>query len=341
MDVVQNADVLEAQLPLRNSSVTTQSDDRSSPSSSKPLRVSVLIPSYNHRQYLRESIASIWSQNVRDVEIVVVDDGSTDDSLDELMRLQAESPIPMIVLSQTNRGLCYTLNRALAACSGDIIAILASDDMMAPKRLLDELPLFTNRPELRLLIGDGVYFNHRKTWGQVHQVVEKHFRGGLAATRAHLLSRIPAVYLQASLFRKDFLVSLGGFDEDTGSDDWSLFIRAFSALESESEWSYVNRTSFLYRSHAAQIHLSRRQIPMVKRVIRKFFPKGSGRLAKAQVCFGRAQSLLRVGRFRLAKQYMSLANAYGCGPRQNLRFAVAAVVRGSQHAFQACRRKCG
>lgn len=75
------------------------------------MKVSVLIPSYNHRHFIGETLRSIWQQPYRDVEIVVVDDCSTDGSQEIIEELRQQSPMPMVVrLRQENRGALATLD---------------------------------------------------------------------------------------------------------------------------------------------------------------------------------------------------------------------------------------
>lgn len=95
--------------------------------------VSVLMPAYNHESWVEQAIRSVWSQTHRHLELVVVDDGSTDGTFDVVRRLQASSPIPMRVETQTNRGPCATFNRCFEQSTGELVAHLASDDYFDPR----------------------------------------------------------------------------------------------------------------------------------------------------------------------------------------------------------------
>ncbi|MDA9580498.1 glycosyltransferase family 2 protein, partial [Luminiphilus sp.] len=89
--------------------------------------VSVIIPSYNHKRYIEAAILSVKKQTYEPIELVVVDDGSTDGSVDLLLELRKEFGFQL--KCQKNVGVCATLNRGIAEmASGSYIALLASDD---------------------------------------------------------------------------------------------------------------------------------------------------------------------------------------------------------------------
>lgn len=94
--------------------------------------ISVLMPAYNHGRYVAAAVRSVLAQDWPRVELVVVDDGSADDTWDVLQSLRAEceARCERVEMSrQENRGTCATLNRLLAAARGEFVGVLASDDM--------------------------------------------------------------------------------------------------------------------------------------------------------------------------------------------------------------------
>jgi len=96
------------------------------PDSVAPL-VSVVIPCYNHGRYLPEAVASVRRQSWPDVELIVVDDGSTDDS-----RTVAAGFAEVKLIRQSNEGLSAARNRGLHASSGEIVIFLDADDILLP-----------------------------------------------------------------------------------------------------------------------------------------------------------------------------------------------------------------
>ncbi len=97
-------------------------------------RVSVVIPLYNHSGFIEQAIASIFAQTLPPVEVIVVDDGSTDDSADVMRSLCVRHP-GIVFWSEPNQGAHHALNAAIHRASGEFISILNSDDIYDPRRL--------------------------------------------------------------------------------------------------------------------------------------------------------------------------------------------------------------
>ena len=109
---------------------------------------SVVIPSHNHAPFVADAVASVLRQEGCDLELIVVDDGSTDGSVEVLKGL---SDPRLRVLEQANRGAHAAINRGLAEARGDLLAILNSDDRWLPGRLRAALEVFEREPETALV----------------------------------------------------------------------------------------------------------------------------------------------------------------------------------------------
>ncbi len=116
-----------------------------------PASVSVIIPTYNNGRFLPEAIESVFAQTVQPVEIIVVDDGSTDDTLERLRPYATR----ISYLYQANQGVSAARNLGLREASGDFIAFLDSDDVWHPRKLEVQLEVFGKRPDLGLLAAAG------------------------------------------------------------------------------------------------------------------------------------------------------------------------------------------
>jgi len=98
-------------------------------------RVAVVIPAYNHERFVATALESVFAQTYRDMEIVVVDDGSRDATADVARRTLARSPFPHRMIVRENRGAAATINEGVALCSAPFVSILNSDDAYAPDRI--------------------------------------------------------------------------------------------------------------------------------------------------------------------------------------------------------------
>lgn len=98
------------------------------------IRVTIVIPSYNHERFVEDAVRSVLGQTMRDFELIVIDDGSRDGSMALLQRMAAEDS-RMRVIGQANAGSHAAINRGLGVGSGEWLAILNSDDIWEPARL--------------------------------------------------------------------------------------------------------------------------------------------------------------------------------------------------------------
>lgn len=106
----------------------------------KPL-VSVIMPAYNAGRFVETAVRSVMTQTVTDWELLVLDDGSTDDTLTIVQRLaQLDSRI-RVLPNECNMGVAKTRNRGLDLCRGEYVALLDSDDVWYPKKLETQLAL--------------------------------------------------------------------------------------------------------------------------------------------------------------------------------------------------------
>ena len=119
--------------------------------SQQPL-VSVVIASYNHGPYIEQGILSVLGQTYPNIELLVVDDGSTDDSVERIARLQAEHGFDF--RTQQNQGLTRTLNGVIARTKGSLIVSFGSDDIMLPERIATQVAYMADKPEVGICAGN-------------------------------------------------------------------------------------------------------------------------------------------------------------------------------------------
>lgn len=108
--------------------------------------VSVVIPLYNHERYIEAALESVWSQVMRPREVIVVDDGSTDGSFEAVSRMSRSFP-ELVCWSQPNQGAHYAINAGIHRATGDLVAVLNSDDLYHPRRLARCMDVLVSRPD--------------------------------------------------------------------------------------------------------------------------------------------------------------------------------------------------
>jgi len=116
--------------------------------------VSVILTSYNYARFVGQAIQSVFAQTHRNCELIVVDDGSTDNSPDIIRQQLSDAPFPTQAVYQENRGQAAAMNAAFARARGDVVALLDSDDLWAPTKLAEMLAFIQAQP-------DGGVYQHQ------------------------------------------------------------------------------------------------------------------------------------------------------------------------------------
>ncbi|WP_407926453.1 glycosyltransferase [Aquipseudomonas ullengensis] len=181
--------------------------------SEQPL-VSVIIASYNHAPYIEAAIESVLNQSYPTVELLVVDDGSSDDSVERIQALQRRHGFDFRV--QANQGLARTLNDCIARARGSLIAPFGSDDVMLPARLATQVAYLQGKPEVGICAGNieqidaaGAARPRRDRGREFRRLdFEAIFQGDQAGAPAPTL-----------LFRREALERVGGFDPSIRLED--------------------------------------------------------------------------------------------------------------------------
>ncbi|MCI0910772.1 MULTISPECIES: glycosyltransferase [Pseudomonas] len=179
--------------------------------------VTVIIASYNHARYIEASINSVVNQTYKNIELLVVDDGSKDDSPEVLKRLQAQHGFDLRF--QANQGLARTLNDAIARAKGDLIVPFGSDDIMLPHRIATQVEYMHGKPEVGICSANIETIDHN---GQVMGAREQRKRN-LPFRRLDFddlwLDRKPGPMAATLMLRREALEKVGGFSADIRLED--------------------------------------------------------------------------------------------------------------------------
>ena len=116
------------------------------------MKTSVLIANYNYSNYICEAIDSILDQTHRPDQIIIVDDGSDDDSVSKVTEKYAGNTRLTLIANVTNRGQIFSLNQAYENASGDVIFFLDADDLYKPNHIENILNVFKERPDIDVVL---------------------------------------------------------------------------------------------------------------------------------------------------------------------------------------------
>ena len=201
--------------------------------------VSVIIPTYNHRDFIVATLNSVFAQTFTDYEIIVINDGSPDDTADVLKTLISGGCVRYI--EQPNAGQAAARNRGLSEASGEFIAYLDDDDLWPADKLQWQVQ------RLRDESGLGMVAGAMQTLGDDTDPVTPEDTPPVIAEFEQLFYGCPLTSPGQALIRADVLESLGGFDVSVwGADDYDLWFRLTRAARVEL-WQ---RVALYYRRHS-------------------------------------------------------------------------------------------
>jgi glycosyltransferase involved in cell wall biosynthesis len=179
--------------------------------------ISVIVPCYNLGLYLYDALASVLAQTFQDFEVILIDDGSTDEYTRWLVS-RLEAPKTRI-LRQENRGLPATRNLGIRQSRGRYVCCLDADDLLRPGFFATAIPILDSQPDVGLVTGWFELFDERK---EVYQPRDFSLAG--------LLTFSPV--MEPALFRKEAWEKVGGYCETfsaSGIEDWDLWLSLVEA----------------------------------------------------------------------------------------------------------------
>ena len=175
--------------------------------------ISVIIPAYNAEKWIAETIASVVQQTYPDLEIIVIDDGSRDDTLARAQNLLAASNRPHIVVKQKNQGAAAARNRGVQIAAGDWIQFLDADDLLEPEKIAQQVACVA-ASKTGSKICDVVYSDWRKLVWDGGAWTEHDVRHPVIGpdALADILSDRDFLQLGCMLMKKASITAAGGFD---------------------------------------------------------------------------------------------------------------------------------
>jgi glycosyltransferase involved in cell wall biosynthesis len=309
--------------------------------------VSVIMPAYNAAPYVLETIDSIYSQSYRDVEIIVVDDGSTDSTVETIRRSRPEVTL---ITGGRGRGPAGARNAGLPFARGEYLTFFDADDIMVVDKLAKQVAFLGENPHTPAVLMDYRNFDARGPYEQTHFDSCVNLRAAMRrqapvpTLSAQLATRILInenfSIAGSPLFRTSWLLQFGTFDDHPdlkGSEDFDFVYR----MARETGVAVLDDVGFLRRLHdsnlslqtetvlknklASRLKLLRTErLPAHRRLLRKVVGDYHQSLADYFGRGGAAPSLImrhtlaawRCGRFYPARTAKNLARLTGAGRRK-------------------------
>lgn len=229
--------------------------------------VSVLIPAYNHENYIQETIESIINQTYPNIELIILDDGSKDKTWEKITELKPKCENRFVKIhfeTKQNEGTCITLNKLLKLSSGEFVYIIASDDLAKPQAIEKEVKFLQNNPDYALAVGDNEYVD---SMGKQIFRTQKAFTSNIKnakykTVKEFLSSKLKIDFLSDDfgsyktlykenyipngyLIRKNIFETIGNFTKNAPLEDFWLMLQ----ISKYKKMKYIDKILFSYRIH--------------------------------------------------------------------------------------------
>ena len=204
--------------------------------------ISVLVPSYNHAPFVERTLHSIFAQTHAPKKLIVIDDGSKDESAAIIERVLQDCPFENEFIRRENRGLCATLNEGFAKTDGEFFAYLGSDDIWLPEFLEKQIGLLNTRPKAVLAFGHAFWIDENE------QIIDRtdnwtEFADGDALPmllRGEIFSSPSVVYCRSALEKHKW-------NENSRLEDYELYLK----LATDGEFARNEEILCAWRQHGA------------------------------------------------------------------------------------------
>lgn len=211
-------------------------------------KVSVVIPTYNSAKYIVSTVESVLNQTYPDFEVIVVDDGSTDETQQLLQPYRDR----ISYIFQENKKYSGARNTGLRAATGEYIAFLDSDDLWLPTKLEEQVAVFSGHPDVVLVHCAAAYIDPQ---GQPVKYKGKQQKGTeessiIIANQSRALFTFDTIITTSTvMFRRSLLNEVGLFDDThIHGEDWELWVR----LGAKGPFAYISKPLAEYRVYGWQ-----------------------------------------------------------------------------------------
>lgn len=204
-----------------------------------PGLVSVIVPVYNRDVYISATINSILDQSYSNIEIIVINDGSSDNSLSILKQLAKSHPDKINIINQSNQGQTKARNNGIKQAKGEFIAFLDSDDLWLKDKLSKQLPLFKENIGL---VFSGIYNIDEHDQIISTELCNENIRGNIYS-KLLIKNRMTGGTV---VLKHSVLLDIGLFDETlSAAENWDLWLRVTQKYLAD----HVNEALLKYRVH--------------------------------------------------------------------------------------------
>jgi len=266
-----------------------------------------MVPSFNHASFVERALRSIFRQTLPPASLLVIDDGSQDDSPRVIERTLRDCAFPCELIARSNRGLCATLNEGLTKTGGTYFAYLGSDDLWLPDFLAARVSTLESRPRAALAYGHAFLINEGDRIIDCTADWADYTDGG---ARAMLLLENIAPMSPTVLHRRSTL-ERHGWNESARLEDYELYLR----LSAEGEFAFDPTVLSAWRQHRSNtsrdfVWMIEARLEAQKNVAAEIgLSADELQRAEQALNFAGAEDLLRLGDKKAALKFLRRGSA--------------------------------
>ncbi|AXX90515.1 hypothetical protein CKA55_12770 [Arcobacter suis] len=229
--------------------------------------ISICIPIYNHEKYIEQCLESIINQTYTNFEIIMIDDGSNDNSYFIAQNyLNAQKFSNYILKKRENKGLCYTLNELLSLSRGEYISITASDDYWMLNKLEEQIDFLSKNQDVALVHSNSIIVDD--CGNQKGEIDYSNRKNSGYLFKAIIFSR-GGINTVSTMIRREVYAKIGNYDSSLKFEDTDFWLR----LTKKFKVGYINKFHTYYRRHDSNLSDDKNKLKFTNDEIVKIFNK--------------------------------------------------------------------
>lgn len=212
--------------------------------------VTIITLSYNQSVFAEETLNSIIGQSFKDIELIIVDDASKDNSVDVINSwIRRNNVSCRFIAHEKNQGICSSVNEALSYSTGKYFQAIASDDIMLPHKIEKQVAILEANEHCAFTYSDAYMMNEKGSWvpygAKFIQTNISLFAAPPGNLYEFLITRKNFIPAPSALVRKSFVDEVGGYDESLTFEDYDMWLR----LSKKYDAFFMDEPTCLYRVH--------------------------------------------------------------------------------------------
>lgn len=227
--------------------------------------VTIIIPSYNHSRFIGYTIESIISQSYQNIELIIIDDGSTDNSIEIINNFKnicTQRFRKFIFINRENKGLCYTLNEGIKLSSGKYISIIASDDIMHHDKTTEQVDYLEHNSEcVGVFSGADIIKENGALLSSKNGTNVKYYFNDIILNQYQLFS-------PSAMYRLENMIKTGLYPTDIILEDWYMNLKI---TEKSGYLISLKKPLISYRRHSSNTSLQTTRLHSDRQKILKLF----------------------------------------------------------------------